>query len=115
MVGQKPGSTLITGEWQDTTHPGKGGNGSCHWNTFPAMSFACVSGKCGANVVDTVNFAAANGSCSKGIPAQTVNVTITDGFKKPDMTKVTGATGAAALLNVNPPVALGTGNFTLHP
>jgi hypothetical protein len=115
VVGQKPGTTTIAGEWQETAHASKGGNVTCHWNTFPALNFSCVSGKCGTNLVDTVNFIAANGSCSKGVPSQTVTVTITDGFKKPDLIKVTGGTGAGAALNVNPPIALGTGNFTLHP
>jgi len=115
VVGQKPGTTTIAGEWQETAHAAKGGNVSCHWNTFPALNFSCVSGKCGTNLVDTVNFIAANGTCTKGTPSQTVTVTITDGFKKPDLIKVTGGTGAGSALNVNPPVALGTGNFTLHP
>jgi hypothetical protein len=108
-VGQKPGSTSIVGQWDETAHSSKGGNFSCHWNTFTSLAFSCTNGPCGTTP-DTVRFTTANGTCGAG---SAVTVTIVDGKKKPDTISVTGATGAAAALN-SPFNPLGTGNFTLH-
>lgn len=112
-VGQKPKSTAFVGEWDETAHASKGGNVSCHWKTFTTLAFSCTNGPCGTTP-DTVQFTASAGKCS-GAPSQTVIVRIVDGRKKPDTIKVTGGSGLGSALNVNPPVALGTGNFTLHP
>jgi hypothetical protein len=115
VVGQKPGTTSgAVGEWQETHHPAKGGNLSCHWNTFSKLAFSC-SAKCTADPAsyDTIQFEADNGKCTDG-SSRTVLVTIKDGQKKPDTIKVTGDSGTPNL-NVTPAQSpLKGGNFTIH-
>jgi hypothetical protein len=107
VVGQKPGATSgVVGQWQETAHPAKGGNTTCHWNTFTKLAFTCTNGPCGTTP-DTVQFVATGG---KGGVCADVTVKIVDGRKKPDQITVTGG----SILNVGP-AALISGNFTLHP
>jgi hypothetical protein len=110
-VGQKPKSTAIVGQWDETAHASKGGNFSCHWNTFTSLKFSCTNFANCVTAPDTIQFTTALGTCGAG---SAVTVTIVDGRKKPDQIKVTGATAPA--LNLNGGFnTLGTGNFTLHP